>query len=174
MLWKGCTWFTLHPVRQKHGPALLDRHLLKYKFPVYWGFCSIEVKVLIRPNKSIIINLVSVTAPCVLFNWKRNTNTPAPCSIRFTVHKSIVHHVTWNLMAIYQMTEKTSSSEGYANEHWLWTIRWEDTACLLLPSPMSFPESIPQGNFLVATGELSKYKWPVFSSTCRAGFRCSK
>lgn len=157
-----CAWFTLNLVRQKYGTTLLDRHLFKYKFPVYWGFCSIEVKVSIRLNKSIIINLVSVTAPCVLFNWKWNTNTPAPCSIRFTVHTSTVHHVIWNLMAIYQMAEKTSSSEGYANESRLWTIRWKDTACPLLPSPISFPESIPQGNFLVATGELSKYKRPVF------------
>lgn len=138
-----CAWFTLNQVRQKYGTTLLDRHLFKYKFPVYWGFCSIEVKVSIWLNKSIIINLVSVTAPCVLFNWKWNTNTPNPCSICFMVHKSTVHHVTWDLMAIYQMAEKTSSSEGYANESRLWTIRWKEEACPLLPSPISFPESIP-------------------------------
>lgn len=95
--WGNCT---LNQVRRKYGTTLLDRHLFKYKFPVYWGFCSIEVKVSIRLNKSIIINLVSVTAPCVLFNWKWNTNTPTPCSICFTVHKSTTHLVTWNLMAI--------------------------------------------------------------------------
>lgn len=143
-----CTWFTLNQVRQKYGTTLLDRHLFKYKFPVYWGFCSIEVKVSIRLNKSIIINLVSVTAPCVLFNWKWNTNTPNPCSICFTGHKSTVHHVTWNLMAIYQMAEKTSSLEGYANEPRLWTIRWKEGACPLLPSPHILPRKHSLGSFL--------------------------
>lgn len=115
-VWNKWTWFTLNQVRQKYGTTLLDRHLFKYKFPVYWGFCSIEVKVSIQLNKSIIINLVSVTAPCVLFNWKWNTNAPNPCSICFMVHKSAVHRVTWHLMAVDHMAEQTSSLEGYADE----------------------------------------------------------
>lgn len=76
--------FIPYPARQKHGSTLWDRHLFKYKFPVWWGFCSIEVKVSIRPNKSIIINLVSVTAPCVLLtgNETQTHQTPAVSASR--------------------------------------------------------------------------------------------
>lgn len=76
--------FIPYPARQKHGSTLWDRHLFKYKFPVWWGFCSIEVKVSIRLNKSIIINLVSVTAPCVLLigNETQTHQTPAVSASR--------------------------------------------------------------------------------------------
>lgn len=65
-------------------------------------------------------------------------------------------------MAIYQMAEKTSSLEGYANDPGSEQSGERTQPVLCSPPPTSFPESSLQGNFLVATGELSKYKWPVF------------
>lgn len=92
-----CAWFTLNQVRQKYGTTLLDRHLFKYKFPVYWGFCSIEVKVSIRLNKSIIINLVSVTALvyCLTGNETQIYQPPAVSASRCINLRCIMSFEIW-------------------------------------------------------------------------------
>jgi hypothetical protein len=135
--------FIPYPARQKYGSTLWDKHLFKYKFPVWWGFCSIEVKVSIWPNKSIIINLVSVTAPCVLLtgNETQTHETPAVSASRCINLPCVMSLEIWWQSTKWQ--KRLHNSEGYANEQGLGIIGEGTQPVLCSPSPTSFPESIP-------------------------------